>query len=221
MLSRPFSSHKEFFMPLACFPLGPLQTNSYLLHNDTQALAIDVGGDPQPMIDYLNQYNLTLEAICLTHLHFDHTYGVAELKKATKCQVYASKGDDPIKDTEASQGGIWGFPLVESFVNEDLPLGEKILAGFNCKVLSTPGHTPGGVSLYFKEQGLVFVGDALFYRSIGRTDFPLGNFEQLITAIKTQLFTLPQETRVLPGHGPETTIQDEKLHNPICGDFVL
>ena len=206
-------------MPLADFPLGPLQTNSYVLHQNKKACVIDVGGDPTPILEYLSTHELELAAICLTHLHFDHLYGVAGLHHATKAKVYAPKGDAPIAQTEASQGGIWGFPLVEPFESVDVPMGDTQFADLPCRVLLTPGHTPGSVSYYFPSEGLLFSGDALFYRSVGRTDFPMGNTEQLLTAIKTQLFTLPAATRVLPGHGPETSIGDEKANNPICGDF--
>ena len=206
-------------MPLADFPLGPLQTNSYVLHEKTKACVIDVGGDPAPILDYLNTHGLELAAICLTHLHFDHLYGVAQLQRLTKAPVYAPKGDALIADTEASQGGIWGFPKVEPFLSTDVPMGDTTFADLACRVLLTPGHTPGSVSYYFPDEGLLFSGDVLFYRSVGRTDFPMGSTEQLLTAIRTQLFTLPPTTRVFPGHGPETSIADEKANNPICGDF--
>ncbi|MBQ9536866.1 MAG: MBL fold metallo-hydrolase [Desulfovibrionaceae bacterium] len=206
-------------MSLACFPLGPLQTNSYVLHTTTQAVVIDVGGDPQPIMEYLHNNQLALSAICITHMHFDHIYGVAHLARHTQAPVYAPFGDEPIADTEASRGGIWGFPLVEPFESQDLPLGDLTFGDLKCKVLSTPGHTPGSVSLYFAEENLVFSGDALFYHSVGRTDFPLGNFEELRSAIAKELFSLPPTCRVLPGHGPETTIEEERMHNPICGEF--
>ena len=189
-------------MPLACFPLGPIQTNSYVVHKTNQAVAIDVGGDPKPILDYLEQNSLTLKAICITHLHFDHIYGVAELHKKTNAPIFCPEGDAVIADTEAAQGGIWGFPKVDPFESKPMPLGQTTFADLDCVVLSTPGHTPGGVSLYFPHLNLVFSGDALFYRSIGRTDFPGGDTETLVTAIKEKLFTLPKDTRVLPGHGP-------------------
>ena len=207
-------------MPVATFPLGPLHTNSYLLHNHTQAVAIDVGGDPAPMLDYLKEHKLTLAAICLTHMHFDHIYGVDELARATGATVYRPAGDDVIKDTEASMGGIWGFPTVTPFDSELLPEGQTTLGGMTCTVLQTPGHTPGGVSLYFSSERLVFTGDALFYRSMGRTDFPGGNQQDLLHSIRERLFKLPGDIVVYPGHGPSSTIGDERQNNPFCGDFV-
>ena len=186
-------------MPVATFPLGPLQTNSYLIHNAGQAVAVDVGGEPAPMLEYLTEHKLALAAICLTHRHFDHLYGVAELAGATKAVVYAPTGDDSLAETESGKGGIFG--------------------GMECRVLETPGHTPGGVSLYFPAEKLVFTGDALFYRSMGRTDFPGGDQATLLRSIKDVLFTLPEDTTVYPGHGPATSIGDERKNNPFCGEF--
>ena len=153
-------------MPVATFPLGPLQTNSYLIHNAGQAVAVDVGGEPAPMLEYLTEHKLALAAICLTHRHFDHLYGVAELAGATKAVVYAPTGDDSLAETESGKGGIWGFPPVPPFDSLPMPTGSASFGGMECRVLETPGHTPGGVSLYFPAEKLVFTGDALFYLSL-------------------------------------------------------
>lgn len=204
-------------MPIATFPIGPLATNCYLIHNHIDTVAIDVGGDPAPMLEYLENNQLKLVAICLTHLHFDHLYGVDALARAANAPVYGPEGDDPIRNTESAQGGIWGMPKVPPFEMQPLKTGKQQFGDLNCLVLSTPGHTPGGVSLYFPEDKAVFTGDALFYRSIGRTDFPLGNHQQLLQSITGQLFALPDDTEVYPGHGPATTIGDEKKNNPFIG----
>ncbi|MBO4368510.1 MAG: MBL fold metallo-hydrolase [Desulfovibrio sp.] len=207
-------------MALATFPLGPIQTNSYVLHTHEEAVVIDVGGEPHAVLEYLQVHALRLQAILITHLHFDHIYGVHALQKACMVPVYTPEGDAPIANTEASLGGIWGFPLVTPFESQPLSPGDTTFAGMPCRVLSTPGHTPGGLSYYFPEEKVVFSGDALFYGSVGRTDFPLGNEEQLISGIRANLFSLPDETRVFPGHGPETSIGFEKTNNPICGEFA-
>lgn len=207
-------------MPIATFPIGPLSTNSYLINDATDAVAIDVGGDPAPMLAYLLEHKLNLVAICLTHMHFDHLYGVADLASATNAPVYAPEGDRPIMDTESSKGGIWGMPPVKPFTTEQLPVGKTMFGDMECMILETPGHTPGGVSLYFPKFNAVFTGDALFYRSLGRTDFPLGNHQQLLDSIHRKLFTLPDKVEVYPGHGPATTIGSEKLENPFCGEFA-
>ena len=206
-------------MPVATFPLGPLQTNSYLIHNAGQAVAVDVGGEPAPMLEYLAEHKLVLAVICLTHRHFDHLYGVAELAGVTKAVVYAPTGDDSLAETESGKGGIWGFPPVPPFDSLPMHTGLTSFGGMECRVLETPGHTPGGVSLYFPAEKLVFTGDALFYRSMGRTDFPGGDQGTLLRSIKDVLFTLPDDTTVYPGHGPATSIGDERKNNPFCGEF--
>lgn len=207
-------------MAIERFPLGPLGTNSYLIHKTREAVAIDVGGDPDDMLAYLHGNNLVLAAICLTHLHFDHLYGVADLASATGAPVYAPEGDKPLMQTESGAGGIWGMPKVKEFGALPLNPGKMELAGMECLVLHTPGHTPGGVSLYFPSENAVFTGDALFYRSIGRTDFPMGDHQQLLASVKEKLLTLPDSVIAYPGHGPETTIGDEKKHNPFIGEFA-
>lgn len=208
-------------MSVATFPLGPLDTNSYVIDFNKHAVVIDVGGDPAAIIKYLEQNGLALDAICITHRHFDHLYGVAALAQATGAPVYVPEKDEELAQTESGKGGIWGMPPVPPFNAEFLPSGKTVIAGMECLVLETPGHTPGGVSLYFPAQNCVFTGDALFYRSLGRTDFPGGNHQQLLTSIHKQLFTLPPETVVYPGHGPSTNIGDERRENPFCGEFMI
>ena len=207
-------------MPIATFPLGPLGTNSYILNTGANAVAIDVGGDPAPMLEYLAAQKLTLDAICLTHRHFDHVYGVASLAEATGAPVYSPAGDEVIATTESGMGGIWGMPPVTPFASKPMPVGETQFGGMECIVLDTPGHTPGGVSLYFPAEKAVFTGDALFYRSMGRTDFPGGSQDQLLHSIRDVLFRLPDDVTVYPGHGPGTTIGDERRQNPFCGEFA-
>lgn len=207
-------------MSVAVFPIGPLSTNSYIINNNLDAAAIDVGGDPAPILEYLQKNNLTLQSICLTHMHFDHLYGVADLANATGAEVLAPAGDAPLLNTESATGGLWGMPPVKPFDTLPLPAGKTLIASMECIVLETPGHTPGGVSLYFPEQKCVFTGDALFYRSLGRTDFPYGNHTMLLKSIHEKLFSLPDDTIVYPGHGPATTIGDERKHNPFCGEMA-
>jgi glyoxylase-like metal-dependent hydrolase (beta-lactamase superfamily II) len=207
-------------MPIAVFPLGALETNSYILYSRNEALAVDVGGAPDAMIAWLAEHGVALKAVCVTHLHFDHLYGVAALSESTGAPVYTPAGDKALADTEAGTGGIWGFPPVPPFKSVPLSLGKCVFAGLACEVLETPGHTPGSVSLYFPEEKTVFTGDALFYRSIGRTDFPLGDHAALLRSIHEKLFSLPEDTKVFPGHGPATSIGDEIKNNPFCGEFV-
>ena len=135
--------------------------------------------------------------------------------------MYISADDDCLEGTESAQGGLWGFPSVTAYTAQPIAMGKTTFGGMDCEVLATPGHTPGGVSLFFPAENLVFTGDALFYRSIGRTDFPGGDHEGLLRSVSQVLFALPEDTVVYPGHGPSTTIGDEKKSNPFCGEFTL
>ncbi|OUO54211.1 MBL fold metallo-hydrolase [Desulfovibrio sp. An276] len=207
-------------MHVNSFPLGPLGTNSYILDNGIEALAIDVGGDPADMLAFLSRNNLKLLAILITHRHFDHLYGVAALQKVLDVPCYLPSGEEVLRDSEAAQGGIWGMPMVPAFSETSLSEGSTRIGSFEITVLNTPGHTPGSVSYYIREAGCVFTGDALFYRSVGRTDFPMGDHQKLLASIRENLFTLPPETIVYPGHGPQSSIGDERQHNPFVGDFA-
>lgn len=208
-------------MSVNVFAIGPLSTNSYLISKEKQAIAIDAGGDPEPMLAFLKDNSLELTAICITHMHFDHLYGVAALADAANAPVFAPAGDEPLCDTESAQGGIWGLPRVRAFNSKPLISGINKIGSMEFEVLDTPGHTPGGVSLYFPCQNCVFTGDALFYRSIGRTDFPYGDHQSLLCSIHEKLFKLPDDVIVYPGHGPSTTIGAEKRENPFCGEFKM
>lgn len=207
-------------MPIETFPLGPLQTNSYLVHAAGLAVAVDAGGDPAPMLQFAAEKGLRISDIVLTHLHFDHVYGVAALVEATGAVVHIPPHDRCLLETESGKGGIWGFPPVPPYEGQDITRGEHVLGGIACTVIDTPGHTPGGISIYFPSERAVFCGDALFHRSIGRTDFPGGDHAQLLRSIRERLFALPPETIVYPGHGPISTIGDERRNNPFCGEFA-
>lgn len=208
-------------MPIAKFAIGPLGTNCYVVNITSSACVIDVGGEPDEILAYVNQQSLVIKAICITHRHFDHVYGVAALASASGAPVYVPAADDVLASNEAGKGGIWGLPPVPDFVALDMPLGETSFAGMDCIVLNTPGHTPGGVSLYFPALKAVFSGDSLFYRSIGRTDFPYGDAGLLLSSIREVLFKLPDDVKVYPGHGSETTIGFERKNNPFAGEFLI
>ncbi len=203
------------------YPLGPLQTNCYVVVNEGRALVIDPGGDPADPVAYLKSTGVELDRILNTHLHFDHIYGNRQLSEVSGKKIYASDDDLVLMEIEVGRGGMMGFPTVDPFETENMPAGETELIGLECRVLSTPGHTPGSLSFYFPELKAAFVGDVLFRRSIGRTDFPYGNTEQLLSSVKDQLFTLPEDTVVYSGHGPETTVGDEKNHNPFFNGLQI
>ena len=207
-------------MDISCFPLGPLETNCYLAIAGSSAVAVDVGGHPGPVLAQIEARGLSLEAVCLTHLHCDHLYGVAALARATGARVLAGAEDAMLMDTELGRGGLMGLPMVDPFTWEPVAPGETVLAGEPCRVLATPGHSPGSRAFYFPAAGAVFVGDLLFYRSIGRTDFAGGDYEVLIASVVSQIFSLPDKTLVYPGHGPASTVGDEKRHNPFFSEFA-
>jgi glyoxylase-like metal-dependent hydrolase (beta-lactamase superfamily II) len=206
-------------MPVAHFNLGPLETNCYLLHDDAYAIAVDPGGDPAEVTAFLRKQHLTLLAVLNTHLHFDHTLGNAALHEATGAPVRIPAGDVHLLDSELGAGGMWGLPRVPAFRGLPLAEGEESFGPFQCRILHTPGHSPGSLCFYIPAEQCVFSGDVIFYRSVGRTDFPGGDMETLLNSIRTQLFTLPGVTCLYPGHGPSTTVADEQRNNPYCGHF--
>lgn len=195
------------------FVMGHLQTNGFILYDDKNAVVVDPGGEVSAMRDFLDKNGLTVSMILNTHLHFDHTFGNALLAEGG-AKIYASKEDTFLLDDKSGQGGKWGFPVMEPYEFEDLKPCEIDLLDTKCRVLRTPGHTPGGLSFYFPAEKVVFVGDSLFAGSIGRTDFPRGDLQTLLGSIHKELYTLPEDTTAWPGHGPSTTIGKEKSGNP-------
>ena len=205
-------------MPIAVFPIGPLETNAYVLHEQQDAVVVDPGGDMRGgltrILDFLSQNTLTLQAVLLTHLHFDHVLGVAQLVEACPgVKVYASCDDDAILRSSFS-GSMWGMPPVRSFEYEDMLPGEYSFGAINLRTMSTPGHSAGSLSFYLPQEDSVIVGDLLFYRSVGRTDLPGSDHPKLEASLRTHIYTLPPQTKAYPGHGPETVTGDEKKLNP-------
>ena len=207
-------------MKIKTFILGDFQTNCYCLTADTavkDCLIIDTGLQSDPLIDYLKQNQLNPVAAVFTHGHIDHIAGLALLRQNWPDIKVAIHKDDAamLQDGRLNLSALSGVPFKTSPADITIEAEEIMtLADIGFHILHTPGHTPGSISLYFKSESVVFVGDALFAGSIGRTDFPGGNHEQLITAIKAKLLTLPEDTRVYSGHGPVTTIIREKRTNP-------
>lgn len=201
-------------MRIESFDLGPLETNCHVLDHDGLAVAVDPGGDPAEVLAHLKEHGLTLTHILVTHLHFDHIYGCRSLAEATGAPVLAPAADEQLMQTELGRGGVYGFPTVEPFERQPAPLGETEFAGLACQCLSTPGHTPGSITYFFPQAGAAFVGDLIFYRSVGRTDFPGGSSAALKDSVLTRIFTLPGDTRLYSGHGLDTTVDAERTHNP-------
>jgi glyoxylase-like metal-dependent hydrolase (beta-lactamase superfamily II) len=206
-------------MEIKTFPIGPLQTNCYVLAGDTEAVVIDPGGEPSVILAYLKENGLTLTHILNTHLHFDHTYGNKALSEATGAPILSCADDAYLLKNELGMGGTMGLPEVPPYETQTITPGEATYAGFSCKIFHTPGHSAGSLTYYFPEAGAAFVGDLIFYRSIGRTDFAGGDLETLKTSVREHIFSLPPETLLLSGHGPETTVGDEMNHNPFFTGF--
>lgn len=209
----------EDVMQIRTFALGPLQTNCYLLYRNGEAVVVDPGGDPSAVLNVLKKEGLSLTHILNTHFHFDHVGGNRKLAQETGAPILAHEKDAYLLETELGRGGFMGLPTIELFEYENIEPGEASFLGLDCAVLPTPGHSPGSVSFYFPEAGAVFVGDLLFNRSIGRTDFPGGDLDVLKNSVVEQIFTLPPETVVYSGHGDPTTVGDEMRHNPFFTDF--
>lgn len=205
-------------MNVETFVLGPVMTNAYLVYdsNTKQGVIFDPGMNPKSLLQRLNELQLSIQAILLTHAHFDHMGGVEEVRTHTGAPVYIHQEEidwlaDPMKNGSAR----WPmFPELTARPAEYVLQGGETLeiAGFIFKVLYTPGHSPGSVSFY--DGTHVFSGDALFRDSIGRTDLYGGDYQTLIQSIQEKLMELPEETIVYSGHGSETTIGREQDFNP-------
>jgi hydroxyacylglutathione hydrolase len=200
--------------------LGGYETNCYVLRQSDAAadcLVVDPGLEAGELIDFLTERKLKPVAVVLTHGHIDHIAGVALLREQfCDIKVHIHKLDagmlaQPGTNLSAMTGVAFSTAPADVSLQEQDVIEQ---AGAKLLVLHTPGHTPGGISLYSQEHGVAFVGDTLFADSIGRTDFPGGSMSQLLNSVKEKLFTLPDETKVYPGHGPPTTIDREKAHNP-------
>jgi glyoxylase-like metal-dependent hydrolase (beta-lactamase superfamily II) len=203
-------------MLLTRLVVGPLQVNCFILEDEKtkEAVVIDPGDDAADILKLIREKGLTVKYIIDTHGHFDHVGANGAIKDVTGAQILIHEADAPIMAIAARQSAAFGMPPVSSppadrFVKH----GDVISAGeISLKVLHTPGHTPGGISLL--EQGIVFTGDALFAGSIGRTDFPGGDLMTLLEGIKKNLMVLPDDTKVFSGHGPVSTIGEERSENP-------
>jgi hydroxyacylglutathione hydrolase len=200
--------------------VGPLQVNCFLLADDKtkEAVVIDPGDDAQEILRIIREKRLKVKYIINTHAHFDHVGANRAIKEATGAELLLHEDDAATLATVSSQSRSFGMsPVSSPEPDRFLKHGDVITAGeISLKVLHTPGHTPGGISLL--EEGLVFTGDSLFAGSIGRTDFPGGDLLTLLRSIRTNLMTLPDDTKVFSGHGPASTIGDERAENPFLNE---
>lgn len=199
-------------------PLGPLQTNCYLFActETKQAAVVDPAWDGRAIAATAAEQGWTITHILLTHAHFDHVGGLAELKELTGAPIYAHTDVEPMLQQADRAAAIWQITLDPPPTAEQwLTAGQTIKVGkLSLEVLYTPGHAPGHVCFYIAEHNVIFDGDVLFQESIGRTDLPGGDYDTLMQSIREKLLVLPDETVVLSGHGAATTIGRERQSNP-------
>ena len=205
-------------MILETFAVGPLQCNCTLLGDEEagEAIIIDPGDEIIRIHRRLTELGLKLKQILITHAHIDHVGGALKLKRLTGAPILLNENDLPLLKMMDEQAGWIGIAPPE-VAPPDASLTEGLKVGlekYPAEVLHTPGHTQGSICLHFAPMKMVIAGDTLFAGSIGRTDLPGGDAHQIIDSIHTRLMTLPDETRVVPGHGPATTIGAERNHNP-------
>lgn len=215
-------------MKIKTFEFNPLAVNTYVLSDETgECVIIDAAcfypDEKRILIDYIIDNDLVVKHLINTHLHFDHLFGVNTIIDQFEVQMEANENDAFLLRDMAQQMKLFGFGATNEtapVIKKQLNGGDTILFG-NQKliVLAVPGHSPGSLAFYSEKGGCVFSGDTLFNSSIGRTDLPGGNFSQLIGSIREKLFTLPSDTIVYPGHGPATTIGNEKKFNPFMNQL--
>jgi hydroxyacylglutathione hydrolase len=205
-------------MILETFPVGPLRCNCTILGDEVthEAIVVDPGDNIPEILSRLQGHGLNLRQIVITHAHIDHVGGALLLRRATGAPVFLNQKDLGLLSAMEIQAGWLGVPTPEvappdASAEDGLSVGLAALPG---EVIHTPGHTPGSICLLFHKQNLLLAGDTLFAGSIGRTDLPGGDGHQILRSLRDRLLVLPDTTRVLPGHGPETTIGEERQSNP-------
>ena len=194
--------------------VGQLEVNCYIVYDpeNREAIVIDPGDEPDRILDLITADKLKVKHIVCTHTHFDHVGAIPELRESTAAQIVIHKKESEIYEAARDMAALWGYdvdplPPPDIFVSE----GDEIRTGsLVFRVIHTPGHSPGGICLY--GNGIVITGDTLFAGSVGRTDFPGGDINLLKESFK-RLMSLPEDTVVLPGHGPRSTIGREKREN--------
>lgn len=207
-------------MQIHTFALGPVGTNAYIVVNEQkQALLFDPGAISDKLINFIREHEIHIEAILITHAHFDHIGGLEQMRKETGAPVYIHTKEnswlgDPLLNGSGSPHWSQFVPIAECSP-ADVVLeqeGELQIGEFNIQIFHTPGHSPGSLSYFI--DNFVICGDTLFQSSIGRTDLREGNHSQLMASIQEKLLTLPDETVIYPGHGDKSTIGNEKVWNP-------
>lgn len=200
------------------FPVGPLQCNCSVIGDEKthEAMVIDPGDQIEGILDILRQEKLTLKQIVITHAHIDHVGGAMKLKAATGAPILMNQNDYALLKMLDMQAAWVGMrPPGDVQVDETISQGRVLKIGeISSNVIHTPGHTEGSICVYFPEEKKLIAGDTLFAGSIGRTDLPGGSMDKIMRSLHTQVLALPDETEVVPGHGPMTTIGEERETNP-------
>lgn len=210
-------------MKIKIFEFNPIAVNTYVLYDKTgECVIVDPAcfypNEQEALVNFINDKKLVVKHILNTHLHFDHVFGVNFVEKQFGVKMQAHKADEFLLETMNEQLAMFGFspngdyvPTVGKYIDENdtIEFGNQKLS-----IMHVPGHSPGSIVFYNKEQNVAVSGDVLFNGSIGRTDLPQGNHQQLIEGIKTKLLVLPPDTVVYPGHGPATNIKGEMRSNP-------
>ncbi len=206
------------------FTVGPVQENSFIVREkgSDRALLIDPGDEAERLIEAIGALGVNVEAILITHTHFDHIGAVAPLAQATGAPVYCPELETQVLSNIMDYVPWPGFGPFESYDAEHTVKGGETLelAGLTIDVIFTPGHSPGHVSYAMREQGAVFSGDVLFQGSVGRVDLPGGDWPTLLGSIETLLGSLPPETTVYPGHMGLTTLERERATNPFLRELA-
>jgi hydroxyacylglutathione hydrolase len=199
-------------------PVGPLQCNCSIIGDETtrEAIVIDPGDDIEDVLSLIRKHNLQVKQIVITHAHIDHVGGAMKLRAATGAPILLNQNDYALLkmlDAQAAWIGVAAPGKVD--IDQSIGQADTVKAGsLTANVLHTPGHTEGSICLYFPMEQKLIAGDTLFAGSIGRTDLPGGSFEKIIRSLHEKVLALPDETVVVPGHGPLTTIGDERERNP-------
>lgn len=198
--------------------LGSVATNCYLLYDSEtkDTIIFDPAHKADVIKEFIDKENLNPCAIMLTHGHFDHIGAVSSLRKMYNIKVYAHEAEEEVLSVpEYNLSSRMAREEISIHSDEKLTDGQIVnIAGFTCKVLHTPGHTPGGACYYFEKEGILFSGDTLFACSVGRTDFYGGSASKIVRSIKEKIMILPEDTKVFPGHGEQTSVKFEMSHNP-------
>ncbi len=212
-------------MILEMLTVGPFQENCYVIGDEASGAGaiVDPGDEAARIALAVEQTDLEIGQILVTHAHIDHVGAVAALADEYACPVLMHAEAEPMLAQLPTQAMMMGLrfgkvPTVDRYVEDEEVLE---IAGLRLRSLYTPGHAPGHLAFYVDSDGLLLSGDALFAGSVGRTDLFGGDMELLMRSINERLLTLPNETRVCPGHGPETTIGTERAHNPFLGGGLL